>query len=120
VLTGSHHPPALWKTRNDYYSSSQPFKIIGQFRKINRIKSSCFILKHQIPNGQTAGITKISLIPTKKKLVSGPKTIYLYCASIPTGKNSGNEVTDNETTHEIDPVHPADLFTCNRCQRRRI
>jgi hypothetical protein len=54
VLTGSHHPPALWKARNDYYSSSQPFKIIGQFRKISRIKSSCFILGHQISNGKTA------------------------------------------------------------------
>jgi hypothetical protein len=27
VLTGSHHPPALWKARNDYYSSSQPLQI---------------------------------------------------------------------------------------------
>jgi len=28
VLTGSHHPPALWKARNDYYSSSQPLQIV--------------------------------------------------------------------------------------------
>jgi hypothetical protein len=31
ALTGSHHPPALWKARNDYYSSSQPFQVVQPF-----------------------------------------------------------------------------------------
>jgi hypothetical protein len=33
VLTGSHHPPALWKARNDYYSSSQPLLIFAILEK---------------------------------------------------------------------------------------
>ena len=33
VLTGSHHPPALWKARNDYYSSSQPLKLYVSVEK---------------------------------------------------------------------------------------
>jgi hypothetical protein len=36
VLTGSHHPPALWKARNDYYSSSQPLYIFAILEKSNR------------------------------------------------------------------------------------
>jgi hypothetical protein len=36
VLTGSHHPPALWKARNDYYSSSQPLLISAILEKSNR------------------------------------------------------------------------------------
>jgi len=35
VLTGSHHPPALWKARNDYYSSSQPLQIFIILEKSN-------------------------------------------------------------------------------------
>src|SRR5512133_2329155 len=33
VLTGSHHPPALWKARNNYYSSSQPLKLYDILEK---------------------------------------------------------------------------------------
>jgi hypothetical protein len=36
VLTGLHQPPALWKARNDYYSSSQPLLISAILGKAGR------------------------------------------------------------------------------------
>jgi len=45
ALTGSHQPPALWKARNNYYSSSMPLVLCCDHKKNSRPKSSCFIFQ---------------------------------------------------------------------------
>jgi hypothetical protein len=56
VLTGSHHPPALWKARNDYYSSSQPLQIFIILEKSNGQSQVVLFSSHQFYVNQTPGI----------------------------------------------------------------